>query len=119
MNFLELIFWFLVSLSLICALGGIFLVFYLGRNKVKEIDKLVYGFEIPSDSIFYKVQRIPSYGGAFAWRWGAKRNKIEYIRDKFDKGFQKPFILTFWLFVIGVVALLIVFLIDKFYLHIT
>jgi len=83
------------------------------------IDKLVYGFEIPNDSIFYKLQRIPSYGAAFAWRWGAKRSKLEQIRDQFDKEFQRPFVYTFWLFSFSVFTLTVEIIIDKLYLHIT
>jgi len=119
MDYLHSMFWILVVLTILCIISGILLVFYLGREKVKNIDKLVYGFVIPNDSIFYKLQRIPSYGAAFAWRWGAKRSKIEHIRDKFDKAFQRPFVYTFWLFSFSVVTLIVEILLDKLYLHVT
>ena len=96
-----------VSVFIGCAFIGIAFVFYLGRTRVKQIDKLIYGFEIPHDSIFFKLQRVPSYGAACAWHWGAKRSGMLKIRDQFDKDFQKPFIITFWLFVVGTVSILI------------
>jgi len=91
----------------------------LGRSKVKEIDRFVYGYEITSDSIFYLILRLPAYGGAFAWRWGAKRSKLLHIRDQFDKRFQRPFIITFYLYTIGSVSMILLIIWDKFFLHIT
>ena len=93
------------------------MVFYLGIKKVKNIDMLVYGFEIPHDNIFYKMQRIPAYCGAFAWYWGAKRSKLVKIRDQFDKQFQKPFIITFWLLMIGFVSMILGITIDHIFLN--
>lgn len=109
--------WILVTIFLVCAFLGIGLTFYLGRHHVREIDRIVYGFDIPSDSIFFKIQRVPTYGGAFAWRWGAKRSGLEKIRDKFDKKFQIPFIITFWLFVIGAFSMIAGVIVSKFVLH--
>lgn len=106
--------WFLVISFLICSFGGIILVYVLGRSKVKEIDKIVHGFEIPGDNIFYKLQRIPSYGAAFAWKWGARRSGMEKIRGDFDKEFQRPFIITFWLFAIGIIVMIVAILLDKY-----
>ena len=93
------------------------MIFYLGREKVKKIDLLVYGYEIPHDSIFYKIQRVPTYGGAFAWYWGAKRSKLLKIRDHFDKQFQKPFIITFWLMMIGLVSMVLGIAFDHVFLN--
>ncbi len=101
------------------AFAAIGMTFYLGRSKVKEIDRLVYGYEITSDSIFYLILRLPPYGGAFAWRWGAKRSHLLHIRDKFDKQFQRPFIITFYLYTIGSVFLILFVIWDKFFLNIT
>ncbi|MCI0507317.1 MAG: hypothetical protein L0Z73_14570 [Gammaproteobacteria bacterium] len=109
--------WIFVTIFLVCAFAGIALVFYLGRHHVKEIDRIVYGFDVPSDSIFFKIQRIPTYGGAFVWRWGAKRSGLAKIRDKFDKKFKIPFIITFWLFVIGTISMIAGVIISKFVLH--
>ena len=95
------------------------LAFYLGRNKIKEIDRLVYGFEIPSDSIFYQGFRLMGYGGAFAWYFSAKRSKLLYIREKFDEKFQRPFKLYYWLMLGGALLMVFTILLDKFYLHFT
>lgn len=111
--------WVLTLLIFISMLVGIGMTFYLGRRKVKEIDRLVYGFEIPSDSIFFQVMRIPHYGGAFAWRWGAKRVHLFHIRDQFDKQFQRPFIITFHLYWTGTMGMILLYILDKLFLDIT
>ena len=93
------------------------MTFYLGRTKMKEIDRLVYGYEIPSDSIFFQLLRLPQYGGAFTWHWAAKRSSLLHIRDNFDKKFQRPFIITFYLFITGFIAMILGVILDKFFLH--
>ena len=93
------------------------MMFYLGRSKIKEVDRLVYGFEIPSDSIFFQGQRLIDYGCAFAWRWGAKRTHLLHIRDHFDKKFQRPFIITFHLLWIGTISMILLYIFDNFFLR--
>lgn len=114
MNVIQILDWLLPIVFMLCAFAGLRMVFYLGRCRVKNIDRVVYGFEIPHDSIFFKIQRIPTYGGAFAWRWGAKRGGLEKIRDEFDKKFKMPFIVTFWLFVVGVISMVLGIVISNF-----
>lgn len=86
---------------------------------MKEVDRIVYGYEIPSDSIFFQLLRIPQYGGAFAWRWSAKRSSLLHIRDHFDKSFQRPFIITFHLLWIGTMGMILGVILDKFFLQVT
>jgi len=85
---------------------------------MKEIDQLVYGYEIPSDSIFFQLLRMPRYGGAFACRWCAKRSHLLYIRDHFDKKFQRPFIVTYYLSIIGGTSIFLLYILDKLFLHV-
>jgi hypothetical protein len=85
----------------IIMLGGFVFIglgLYLGRSKIKIIDQVVLGYEIANDSdnIFYKAMRLMNYGGAFVWRMGAKRSKLLYLNDRFDKKFQRPFKLFFF-----------------------
>ena len=119
MQSLELYFWIFAVLTLICGFIAIGMTFYLGRSKGKEIDRLVYGHEISSDSMFYKILRLPNYGGAFASRWLAKRTHLLHIRDQFDKKFQRPFIITHYLFMIGGISMVLLFILDKLFLKIT
>ncbi len=109
----------LFILTMVCSFIAIGMTFYLGRSKVKEIDRLVHGNEITSDSIFYLILRLPTYGGAFAWRWGAKRSHLLHIRDKFDKQFQRSFIITYFLFIIAGISMILLAVMDKFFLNIT
>ncbi len=73
----------------------IVLIFYIGRTRIKEIDKMVYGFEFPNDSIFALGLRVPNDGGAFLWKWSEKRSGLEGKIEHFDKRFRWPFIAVF------------------------
>jgi len=116
---IEVIFLGLLTFGLLCGFTFIFMTFLLGKSKIKEIDRLVFGYEVSSDSIFHKGLRLMNYSGAFAWRFGAKRSKLLHIRDQFDKNFQRPFIIYFWLVVTGTSALIISVILDKFVLRVT
>ena len=113
---MHLLEWIFGLIGLLCPLIGIGVAFYLGKNKIKDIDRLVYGFEIADDSIFFYGLRLMNYGGAFAWRLGAKRSKLIYLREKFDKKFQRPFIIYFYLMVSGGFSAILLFILSKFYL---
>ncbi len=119
MSLNQLIYFSIWIFIAICGFMAIGMTFYLGRSKGKEIDRLVYGHEISSDSIFYKILRLPNYGGAFASRWLAKRTHLLHIRDQFDKKFQRPFIITHYLFMVGGISMVLLFILDKLFLNIT
>ena len=119
MPYNEIIYLGIIALIMLCAVVAIGMTFYLGRNKVKEIDRLVYGFEIPDDSIFFQILRLPKYGGVFASRWIAKRCHLTHIRDQFDKKFERPFIITHHLFMIGAIGIVLLYVLDKLFLHVT
>jgi len=90
------------------------LVFYAGRTRVKEIDKIAHGFEIPHDSIFFLVMRVPTYGFAFLWKWYAKRMGLEGKIDHFDRGFRWPFIAAGVLGLFGIIMMIIMALFDHY-----
>lgn len=115
----KFIFLCFLSLGLLCSFAYIFMTFYLARSKMKEIDRLVYGYEIPNDSIFYQGFRMMDYGGAFAWRFYARRIGKEWIRQRFDKKFKRPFIANFWLIVISGFFLCVAVILNEFFLQIT
>ncbi len=113
----ELIFLCLLGIGLICAFVSIFITIYLGRTKIKEIDRVVLGYEISSDNILHLGIRMMNYGGAFAWRWSAQRSGILPIRDHFDKKFQRPFIINYWLVFAGTFFLALAILWQKLFLN--
>ncbi len=119
MTLAQLFFLSLFAMFVLCTFTAIGMTFYLGRTKMKEIDKLVYGFEIPSDSIFFQLQRMSHYVTPFVCRWCAKRSGSLYIRDHFDKKFQRPFIITYYLFVIAGFLMILAIVLDKFFLQVT
>ena len=103
----------------LCGVVAIGMTFYLGRSKVKFIDRLAYGYEIEDDSIFFKIMRIPHYGGAFAWYFYARRCHLLEIREHFDKKFQLPFIITFYVGWTGAIGIAVLYVLDKLFLHVT
>jgi len=107
--------WLLIA---ICLLLAIAMTFYLGREKCKRIDRLVHGFEIPGDNIFAQILRLPNYGWAFSSPWFAKRSHLTQIRNHFDKKFERPFIITHYLFMVGGLSMVLLFVLDKFFLHV-
>ncbi len=90
------------------------LLFYIGRTRIKEIDKVVYGFEFPNDSIFALGLRVPNYGGAFLWKWSAKRSGLEGKIEHFDKRFRWPFIAVFLLMIFGVLMMILAGVFRKY-----
>ncbi len=115
----ELIFLCFLGVGLICGFIFIFMTFYLGRRRIKEIDRVVFGYEISSDSIFYQGLRLMDYGGTFAWRFYARRIGKEWMRERFDKKFQRPFIIRFWLMIIGVLSFSVAGILHEYLLRLT
>lgn len=116
---LEIISHILFVVAMLSNFSYILMTFYLGKIKIKKIDRLVYGCEIASDSIFFQLIRLPKYGGAFSSHWVAKRSHLLEIRDHFDKKFQRPFIIAHHLLLTGGISMVLLFLLDKFLLNIT
>jgi len=100
------------SLCIFIAIG---LMFYIGKTRIKEIDKAVLGYEYPHDSIFSLMLRIPNYGGGFLWKWSAKRGKLQGKIEHFDSKFKWPFVLSFLLMMAGIFCLIISVLIGEYY----
>jgi len=104
----------LAGLFVISAFLMIGLMFYIGRTRIKEIDKVVYGYEFPHDSIFALGLRVPNYGSAFLWKWSAKRSGLEGKIEHFDKRFRWPFIAAFLLMIFGCLMLIAAVLFDSY-----
>jgi len=96
--------------------SAIILLFYIGKTRIKEIDKIVYGYEFPNDSIFALMIRFPSYAGGFIWKWSAKRSGLEGKIEHFNFKFKWPFIAAFLLFIISILSLILGVLVDKYLL---
>ena len=119
MHILQIITSILALVFVLCGFAVIGMAIYLGRSKVKEIDRLVYGSEIDSDSIFFKIMRIPHYGGAFSWRFYARRSQLLEIRDGFNRRFQLPFMITFYLGWVGFFSMVAGIVLDEFFIGAT
>ena len=115
---IEILFHSLAIFILLCSFAGIGMTFYLGRSKMKEIDRVVYGYEIPSDSIFFQLFRMMDYGGSFAWRFYARRIGKEWIREHFDKRYQRPFVITYYLFTASGLFIVLLYILDKLHLRV-
>jgi len=107
----------LTILTLLAVMAGLLIIplaFYAGRTRIKEIDKIAHGFEIPHDSIFFIVMRVPNYGGALLWKWYARRIGLEGKIEHFDKHFRWPFIAAFLLMLFGGLMLIVMVLFDSY-----
>ena len=108
----------MISFSVIgslCIFIAIGLMLYIGKTRVKAIDKAVLGYEYPHDSIFALMLRVPNYGGGFLWEWSAKRSRLKGKIEHFDNKFKRPFIVNYILLIIGTFSLVASILIGKFY----
>ncbi|MCW8934914.1 MAG: hypothetical protein OQK98_09330 [Gammaproteobacteria bacterium] len=102
----------MISFSVVgtlCIFIAIGLMFYIGKTRVKTIDKAVLGYEYPNDSIFSLMLRVPNYGGGFLWEWSAKRSGLKGKIEHFDNKFKRPFIVNYILLIIGTLSFLISF----------
>jgi len=88
----EIFVFVLYLISILCGLVMIVLLFYVRKTRIKEIDKAVYGYEFPHDSIFALMIRVPSYAGGFMWKWSAKRTGLTGKIEHFDWRFRWPFV---------------------------
>lgn len=116
MNSLELTFIVLGLCGLILSFTVIGLMFFIGKTRIKEIDKVVYGYEFPNDSIFAQMIRVPSYGGAFLWRWSAKRSGLKAKIEHFDKSFQWPFKVVLLLSFLSIICFVLAYVIQNYFI---
>ena len=115
----EVFFWALTVLAGGSGCITFGMIFYLGRTKMKEVDRLIYGFETQGESFSLQAQRMMDYGAVFTWRWHAKRAERLYVYDHFDKKFKRPFIVTYYLFWVTAILMVILYILDEWFLHIT
>ncbi len=99
-NTVEITFLVLFTLTVICGFSLVAMTLYLGRRHVKEVDRAVWGHELSTD-IITLFARAPAYAAGFAWRLFARRNGLAGKIEHFDRKFQRPFIITFWLMVVS------------------
>ena len=103
------------GLFMFSGIFAIILLFYIGKTRIQKIDKAVYGYEFPHDSIFTLLIRMPGYASAFIWKWSAKRSGLEGKIEHFDAKFKWPFITSFFLFLFSIICLIIGILVDKYF----
>ena len=104
----------LFLLGIFCGIIFIGLLFYIGKTRIKAIDKVVLGYEFPHDSIFALIVRVPNYAGGFMWKWSARRSGLEGKIEHFDARFRWPFIATMVLTIVGLSSLIISAIIHEF-----
>ena len=90
------------------------LLFYIGKTRIKEIDKVVLGYEFPHDSIFALIIRVPNYASGFMWKWSARRMGLEGKIEQFDRSFRWPFIATMVLVIIEMTSVIIAYILMKY-----
>ena len=115
-SIIQMIFAITFLFGIVCIFLSIGIIYYIGKTRIKEIDKAVIGYELPNDSIFTLGLRAPNYAFGFMWKWFARRTKLAGKIEHFDKQFQRPFLLVGWLSCIGGFFLVISSIIQEFYL---
>lgn len=103
----EIILLTLGSIFICSIFIAIALIFYIGRTRIKEIDKAVFGYEYPNDSVFALMIRVPNYASGFLWGWSAKRTGLKGKIEHFDMGFRWPFIASFILIFFGMICAIV------------
>lgn len=114
MTTIQAISLFLFFFGSLCGIIAIGLLFYIGKTRIKEIDKAVLGYEFPSDSIFALIIRVPNYAGGFMWKWSARRTGLEGKIEHFDNRFRWPFIATMVLIIVSMSSMIIGALMDNY-----
>lgn len=110
----EFIFYILLIVILISGFSLIGLLFYIGKTRIKEIDKAILGYEFPHDSIFALLVRVPNYSGGFMWKWFARLTGLEGKIEHFDSRFRWPFIASLVLGIVGVILIVIATILMKY-----
>jgi len=92
----------------------IFLV-YIRLTRIRQIDKLVYGYEFPNDNLVAFAIRATNYAGAFTWKWSAKRGGLEKVIEQFDFRYKWPFVVFFIMMFTGIVFIIIAYVLKKYF----
>ncbi len=102
-------------LAMLCGLITFVMLIVLGRTRMKEIDKYIYGHEFEHDSIFFQMARLPQYISVFASRWFAKRTGQLEFYEHFDKKFKRPFLVAYMIVILGVLLMALSWVITEYY----
>lgn len=92
------------------------MLIYIGKHRIKAIDKTVLGREVSGDNFAYLMLRVPNYTLAFIWPFYAKRAGLLKLRIDFDNKFKRPFMINLWLLIVGISAFLVAIVMNKFIL---
>ncbi len=111
----KLIFVIFVMLAVLSGFIVIGLMFFIGKTRIKAIDKVVWGYEFPNDSIFALMLRVPNYGGAFLWKWSAKRSGLEGKIEQFDAKFRWPFKAVMLLTIFGITCSVMAGFVENYF----
>ena len=101
---------------IVSGLVSLIIMVVLGRTRMKEVDKYVYGHKFEHDSIFFQIARVPQYLTVFSSRWFAKRTGQLEFYEHFDKKFKRPFLISLLFAILSLVFMMIGLLMDKYYL---
>jgi hypothetical protein len=115
MSIIGIVTLILALLGVVSGIIAIGLLFYIGKTRIKEIDKAVLGYEFPHDSIFALIIRVPNYAGGFMWKWSARRGHLEGKIEHFDQKFQWPFKAVMVLMILVLVCFGVGIALDKIY----
>ena len=115
MSNLEITMFIFLVVGILFQIISIGLLFYIGKTRIKEIDKAVLGYEFPNDSIFALGLRVPNYSGGFVSKWCAKRGRLTGKIEHFDSSFRRPFIIYYLFFMSSIFFIIASVVISELY----
>jgi len=111
----KILFLAFVALFIICAIVSFVMLIRLGRTRMKEIDKYIYGHEFEHDNIFFQMARLPQYITVFSSRWYAKRTGQLEFYGHFDKKFKRPFLVAYMIVMLGALFMGLAWIVKEYY----
>jgi len=103
-------------LCIVSGLIALIIIAVLGRTKMKEVDKYLHGSTFQHDSIFFQLLRFSQYSYFFISHWVAKRGGYLELYEHFDDKFKRPFRLAFLFNTLTVFFIVVLAILDKYYL---
>ncbi len=116
-HFIEDLYFVVSGVLLLSGIFNIFMMYYLSRNQMKVMDKIVWHREMTGDSFIFKAMRIGDYT-LFLYTKRKRKTLPEEVQKKImalDGKFRRPFLIMHLNLALFVVAALILIILEQFY----
>ncbi len=117
MNLLEKLDFFVGIFLFFSVIFNIFMMYYLSRNQMKVMDKIVWHREMTGDSFIFKSMRIGDYM-LFLYTKRKRKTLPEDVQKKImalDGKFRRPFLITILNLFLLIISTIFVIVLEQFY----